>query len=161
VDTHNGTNITRQVPSTGCNSEVLDWVQSVRVDHEVAVVLVDRWGLAPVPRVEELGKRLALDVMDGVHIEPGAVAGQDDRVCLGDQMFARSVLDRLFGLDIRRAISTTRAFAILGGLLFWRIAHLLVVATCRLRGGAIRRVERIIQHRVGRGSSTILLNRRL
>ena len=75
MDPHNRANIAGQVSAAGRHGQVLDGVQSVGVDHEVAVVLVHSRRLAPIPVVEKLGECLPFDAVDGVHIKPGAVAG--------------------------------------------------------------------------------------
>src|SRR4051794_29274903 len=87
VNAHYGTDIASQVAPAGSDGEILRGVEAVSVDHEVAVVLVHIGRLAPVPAVEELWQSLALDVVDGVHVEPGAVAGQHDGVRLRNEVF--------------------------------------------------------------------------
>lgn len=64
VHTHNGAHIASQIPSASGDCEVLCRVQSVSVDHEITVVLVDRRCLATVAVVEEFGKRLLLNVVN-------------------------------------------------------------------------------------------------
>jgi hypothetical protein len=88
MDSHDGTHITCQVSATGCDGQILDRVQAVGVDHEVAVILVDCRSLAPVAVVEELGHSFPLDVMNGVHVEPCAVAWQDNGVGLRDEVLS-------------------------------------------------------------------------
>lgn len=82
VDTHDGTDISGEVTPASRDSQIFNRVQSVGVDHKVAVVLVDGRGLAAVPTVEELRHGLALDVVDRVHVKPCAIAGQNDSMCL-------------------------------------------------------------------------------
>lgn len=93
VDTHDGADISRKVPPTCRDSQVFGRVQAVCVDHEIAIVLVDGRGLASVTGVEELGQGLAFEVVYLMHIEPGAVAGEDDGVCLFNEVAAGSRLD--------------------------------------------------------------------
>jgi hypothetical protein len=63
VYAHDGANVTGKVASAGSDGEVLDGVQSVGIDHEVAVVLVHRRSLATITVVKELGESLALDLV--------------------------------------------------------------------------------------------------
>ena len=86
MNTHDGADISGQVPSAGGNGQVLGGVQAVRVDHEVAVVTVDSRRLAAVAAVEELGQGLALAVVDVAHVEPCRVAGDDGRVGLRNKV---------------------------------------------------------------------------
>lgn len=109
MDTHDGANIASQVSSCCSHCQILARVESVCVDHEISIVFVDMWRFAPVAIVEEFWQSLALDIVDGVHVEPGAVAGQNDRVCLRDEVFARGILYALFRLGLRR-----RAFCCYG-----------------------------------------------
>ena len=53
MDSHNGANISCKVSSAGSDSEVLGGIEAVSVDHEVAVVLVDRRCFASVAAIEE------------------------------------------------------------------------------------------------------------
>lgn len=139
---HDGTDIARQIAAAGGDGKVLDRVQAVGVDHEVTVVLVYRWGLAPVPVVEELGQRFPLDVVDRVHVKPGAVAREHNRMGLRDQMFPCRVLDKLLGLDLAGTVVLASGVR-LASLVLWRVAHLLILAS-RLSGGSFGRVERIV-----------------
>jgi hypothetical protein len=109
---HDGTNIASQVATAGRDGEILDRVQAVGVDHEVAVVLVHRRRLAPIPVVEELGQCFPLDVVDRVHVKPGAVAGENDRMGLRDQMFPRCVLDELFCLGLAGTVGLAGAISL-------------------------------------------------
>ncbi len=84
VHAHNRTDIAGQVTAAGSDCKIFHRVQPVGVDHKVAIILVYRRGLAPVPVVEELWQRLPLNAVDGVHVEPSAVAGKHNRVCLGN-----------------------------------------------------------------------------
>lgn len=54
VHAHDRTNIAGQVPPTRGYSQVFDGVQSVRIDHEITIVLVHGGGFAAIPAVEEL-----------------------------------------------------------------------------------------------------------
>ena len=86
MHSHDSANVTRKVSSAGSDGEILDWVQSIAVDHEISVVFVYCWCLASIPRIEEFWQRLLLDVVYRVHIKPSAIAGQDNGVCLRYQM---------------------------------------------------------------------------
>jgi hypothetical protein len=128
---HDGADIAGQVPSAGRDGQIFARVETIGVDHKVAVVLVDMRRLASVAAVEELRQGLALNVVDGVHVEPGAVARQHDGVRLGDEVFASSILYALFRLDL--GDSTIGALGggvipvLLSGLSFLGgVAHLLV-----------------------------------
>lgn len=86
---HDGANVSRQVSSAGGDSEVLRRPQPVRVDHEVAVVLVNRRCLAPVPRVEELWHGAPFYGVDFGHVEPRRVRRDNDLVRLGSEVLSR------------------------------------------------------------------------
>lgn len=74
VNAHDSANITSQIPSASRDSQILDGVKTICVDHEITIVLVDGRCFASVSVVEEFGHGLALDFVDNIHIEPGAVA---------------------------------------------------------------------------------------
>lgn len=93
VDAHDCAHVTSQVPATGCHSQVFDGVEAICVDHKIAVVLVNSRRLASISVVEELRHGLALDIVDGVHVEPSAVAWENDRVGLRHKMLASSRLN--------------------------------------------------------------------
>ena len=78
MDTDNSTDIASQVSTAGRDGEVLGGLQTVRVNHKVAIVLVHLRGLAPVLVVEELWEGLLLDFVDASHVEPGGIRGDDD-----------------------------------------------------------------------------------
>ena len=80
--THDRTNITRKVPPASCDSQILDWVDSVGIDHKIAVVFVNSWGLAAIPTIEELRQTLAFNDVDLVRVKPRGIARKDDGVCL-------------------------------------------------------------------------------
>jgi hypothetical protein len=94
VDAHYGTDVATEVPPAGGEGEVFGRVESVSVDHEVARVLVSGERLAAVPAIEPLGQVLLFDVVDRIHVEPLAVAWQDDGVGLSDQVRPGSRLER-------------------------------------------------------------------
>jgi len=97
---HDGAYIASQVSSASRDSQVLGRVESICVDHEIAVILVHVGCLAPIPTVEELGQGFPLDVVNVVHVEPGAVTGQDDGVCLRDEVLSCRGLYALLGLSL-------------------------------------------------------------
>jgi hypothetical protein len=142
VHAHDGTDITRQIATAGGDGKVLDRVQPVGVNHEITVVLVYRRGLASVPVVEELGQRFPLDVVDSVHVKPGAVAWEHNRMGLRDQMFPCSVFDKLLGLDLASAVVLASGVG-LARFVLWRVTHLLILAS-RLRRGSFGRVEGVV-----------------
>ena len=88
MNTHNSTDITRKVATASSNSQILDGVQSIGIDHEVSVIFVCSRRLAAVTAIEELSESLPLNWVDGVHIKPCRIAGEDNGVCLGDELFA-------------------------------------------------------------------------
>ena len=142
VHTHDGADVASEVAAAGRDGEILDRVEPVGVDHKVAIVLVHGGGLAAVPIVEELGQRLALDAVDRVHVEPGAVAGEHDGVGLRDQVFPCGVLDKLLGLGLAGGIALAGTITP-RTLILGRVAHLLVEAG-RLGRGAFGRVEGVV-----------------
>jgi hypothetical protein len=155
MNTHDCAYVAGQVAPTGCDCEVLDRIQPVGVDHEVAVVLEYGRGLASVSIVEELGKSLAFDVVDGVHVKPGAVAGKHDRMSLGDQMFSSSILDGFFRLRIHPfSLPTVGVRVVLR-----RVAHVLVSRD--LRPGPVGGVKGVIRGNAWRRRGAVLLDSRL
>ncbi len=88
MDTHDSAHVPSKVTAASCDSKVLDWVQSVGVDHEISIILIDSGRLAAVPSVEELCQSLLLNRMDSVHIEPRRITWEDNGVCLGDKVRA-------------------------------------------------------------------------
>jgi hypothetical protein len=109
---HDCTDIAGEVATAGRDGEILNRVQPVGVDHEVTVVLVHRRRLAPVPVVEELGQCFPLDVVDRVHVEPSAVAGEHDRMGLGNQMLPRGILDELLCLGLAGTVRLAGAISL-------------------------------------------------
>lgn len=86
MDTHDGANVASQIPSTRGKGQVLGRVQSIGVDHKVAVVFVNGRGFASIARVEELWQGLAFDSVDFVELKPGRVRRDHDGVGLGCQV---------------------------------------------------------------------------
>jgi len=145
VDAHDGADISSQVPPAGSDGQVLGRVEAVGVDHEVAVVAVDGGRLAAVAAVEELWQGLALAVVDVAHVEPGRIAGDDGRVCLRDEVRARSSLQ--VGLCGGLGVSSFGAVPVLLLLGVVQAAHLLVVLAVGVLGiwsRAVRRIERVV-----------------
>lgn len=86
VHTHNGANVSTQISPASRECQVLGWVQSVCVDHEIPRIFVSRRRLAAISAVEPLRKRFLLNLVDRVHVEPCAVTWQDDLMCLRDEI---------------------------------------------------------------------------
>src|SRR6266498_6085171 len=86
MNTHDCTYVSCKIASTGCDGEVLSRVHAVGVDHEVTIVFVDRRCLTPIAIVEELWHGLLLQRVNSVHVEPRAVAWDDDRMGLSHEM---------------------------------------------------------------------------
>lgn len=155
MHTHNGANITSQVSAAGSDSEIFDRVQTVGVDHEIAVVFIHSRGFASVAVVEELGHGLALNLVDGIHVEPGRVARENDGVSLRDEVVASRGLDGLLGLDLLSFGfgNTCTSLAPFFGFC-WRVAHLFVGLGGGDGGRGCRRIKRVLGRggRVGRGA---------
>ena len=146
VDAHDGADISSQVPPAGSDGQVLGRVEAVGVDHEVAVIAVDGGRLAAVAAVEELGQSLALAVVDVAHVEPGRIAGDDGRVCLRDEVRARSSLQ--VGLCGGLGVCSFGALPVLLLLGVIQAAHLLVVLAVGVLGvwpRAVWRIERVVR----------------
>jgi len=58
----NGADVSSQIPSAGRGREVFRWIQSVSVDHEVAIRHVHFWRLALVFAIEEFRQSSLLDL---------------------------------------------------------------------------------------------------
>jgi hypothetical protein len=52
---HDRSHVSSQIPPTRRHRQVLGRVQSIRIDHEIPVILVDLRRLAPVLAAEKLG----------------------------------------------------------------------------------------------------------
>ena len=160
VDAHDGADIASQVPPAGSDGEVLGGVQAVGVDHKVSVVFVHGRRFAAVAAVEELGQSLALAVVDVAHVEPGRIAGDDGRVCLRDEVRARSSLQ--VSLCGGLGVCSFGPLPVLFLLGVVQAAHLLVVLAVGVLciwSRAVWRIERVV--RDGRGGGGRGLARRL
>ena len=56
MNAHDSAHVSGQIAPTSCDSKIFRRSESVGVDHKVAIVLVNRRCLGPIPRVEELGQ---------------------------------------------------------------------------------------------------------
>ena len=74
MDSHDSANITGKISAASSHSQVFNMVQAIGVNHEISVVLVDRWSLAAVASVEKLAHGFLLDRVNLVHIKPTRVA---------------------------------------------------------------------------------------
>jgi hypothetical protein len=162
VDTHDGAHIAGQVPPTRRHSQILHRVQPVRVDHKIAIVLVNCWRLAAISAVEKLGQGFSLDVVDVMHVEPGAVARQHDGMGLRDEVLPREAFDLLFGLSLCRpgSIAILALFqlcVVLPGYL----SHVIVLRTRRFRRRLVRRVESTVWYGSWGWCGAILFDRRV
>jgi hypothetical protein len=83
---HDGANVSSQIPSAGCDSEVLGRIQSIRIDHEIAVISVYSGRLAAVAIVEELWQGLALAIIDVSHVKPGCITRYNGRIGLCNEV---------------------------------------------------------------------------
>lgn len=158
MDSHDGANITSQVSTASRYCQILDGVQSVGIDHKVAIVFVDSGGFASVAVVEELGHGLAFDVVNRVHVEPGTIARQDNRMCLGNEMLASSRLDGLLRLRVLAigSWSSISTSSILG--VVRRVVHLFVNAACGFSWRSIGRIKRIIRNSTWSRCGAVLFN---
>ena len=53
MNPHYSANIAGKIAPTCRDGEIFGRVKSVGIDHEVAIVLINPWCLAPIPAVEE------------------------------------------------------------------------------------------------------------
>lgn len=82
MDAHDSADIASKVASACGDSEILGWIKTVRVNHKIAIVLINSLSFTPIAVVEELWYALALNIMDRIHVKPGAVAREDNRLGL-------------------------------------------------------------------------------
>ena len=82
MHTHNSTNISSKIPPASRHGQVFNWVETICVDHEIPIVLVDGGSLTAIPVVEEFWEGLPFDIVDLAHVEPGTVTWENDRVGL-------------------------------------------------------------------------------
>lgn len=97
MDTHDSADITCKVATASSDSQVFNGVKTVGIDHEITVVLISSGSLAAVAAIEELCESLLLNGVDGVHVEPGGIAGKDNGMGLCHQLLARGGLQRGLG----------------------------------------------------------------
>ena len=97
MNAHDGANITCQVTTTSSHSQIFDGVQSVGVDHEISVVLVSSGSLAAITAIEEFCEGLLFDRINGVHIEPSSIAGENNGMGLRDELLAGRSFQRGLG----------------------------------------------------------------
>ena len=88
VHTHNRADISCQISPASSDRQIFYWIQTICVDHEISVVLVNSGRLASIPVVEEFWESFPFDSVDFVHVEPCAVAWENDRMCLRDEVLA-------------------------------------------------------------------------
>jgi hypothetical protein len=93
VNSHDSTDISGQVASTGSDREVFHGTKVIGANHEVAVFLVDGWCFRPISRVEKLGESSPFYFVDFGHLEPGRVGWDDNLVCLLHQILSSLVLE--------------------------------------------------------------------
>lgn len=86
MNPHDSANISGKVPATGRDSKILNGVQSIGVDHEIPIVLVNRRSLAAVPAIKEFRQSLLLDGVNDMHVEPSRITREDNGMCLRDKM---------------------------------------------------------------------------
>src|ERR1700709_2038692 len=86
VHSHNSTNISSQISAAGGNGQVFNRVEAICIDHEISVVLVHSWSLTSISVVEEFRKSFSFNAVNFMHVEPGTVTGEDDRVRLRDKV---------------------------------------------------------------------------
>ena len=55
MNAHYRANIACEISPAGCDSKIFGGVQTVGVDHEIAIVLVYQWRLGSISIVEKLG----------------------------------------------------------------------------------------------------------
>ena len=79
---HNGADISSKISPASSDGQIFNWIETICVDHEVPVILVDGGGLASISIVEEFWKCLPFDIVDFNHIKPGAITWENDRVSL-------------------------------------------------------------------------------
>ena len=82
MNPHYSANIASKIPPARGDCKILRRIETIGVNHEIAIVLVDRRGLTPVPVVEEFRHSLFLEGMYSLHVEPCTIAGQDNGVSL-------------------------------------------------------------------------------
>lgn len=82
VHPHNRADISSQISPAGSDRQIFYRVETVCIDHKVSIIFVYSWGLASISVIEELREGFSFDAVDLVHVEPGAITREDDRVCL-------------------------------------------------------------------------------
>lgn len=70
MNTHDGSHITGQISAARCDGQVLARVETVRVDHEIAVILVYTGCLAAISFREEFRQGATLDGVNRRQAEP-------------------------------------------------------------------------------------------
>ena len=90
---HDSAHITTQISPARRESEILWRIETIRVDHKVSAVLIRLRRLAPVSAIKPLRQTLLLNPVDFRHVEPHAVAGQDNILRLLYEICARCGLN--------------------------------------------------------------------
>lgn len=86
MDSHDTTDISGQIAPARSDCKIFVRIKAVRIDHEVAIVFIDRRRLAAIPIVEKLRHGFPLNVVDFVHVEPPRITRNDDSVPLSYQI---------------------------------------------------------------------------
>ena len=73
MDSHNGADISCEVTPAGSDGEVFGGVETICVDHEVAVVLVDCRCFASIAAIEEFRQGLSFFFVNQAHVKPSAI----------------------------------------------------------------------------------------
>ena len=95
MHSHDRPDISRQVPPTRRHGQVFGRVESIGVDHEISIVLVDLGRLAPVLAAEEFGQGFTLKGVHGTQVEPCRIRRDDERVGLSREVRGREVVQSL------------------------------------------------------------------
>lgn len=92
---HDRTYISRQVPPTSGNGEIFCWIETVRVDHEISVILVNLRCFTSVLPAEEFWQRFPLERMNGTQVEPCGIGRDNQRVGLSSEVSGGQVVQSL------------------------------------------------------------------
>jgi hypothetical protein len=95
VHPHDCTHISRQVPPTSGNGKILCRIETVRVDHEISVILVNLGRFTSVLPAEKFWQRLPLERMNGAQVEPCGIGRDNQRVGLSSEVSGSQVMQSL------------------------------------------------------------------
>src|SRR5690349_3277380 len=110
---HNGANISSQIPSTSSACQILGWVQSISVDHEVTISQVNFWSFRFVLSIEKFWQCSFLDNMYRIVIKPRRIRWNDDVMSLFSYVVVLYIffISKILSVAVLAGLSSLRIFS--------------------------------------------------